>query len=165
MVRGPATVRVHTKTETKAARVINEKHCTRWTTSTQTSAIPPSKKLYNSNAGRVTPLMKWVQRGPTRGSFLTLQEEERERRGHYITQVSAQDQGIIKVDQDTQEMLKLLDFGRLSNLQATQPTVGMNFKMPLYELQEDIKDIVKKAKSDERKTSPKWVSEKTKACS
>ncbi|KAK2101791.1 40S ribosomal protein S17 [Saguinus oedipus] len=105
--------RVRTKTVKKAAWVIIE-----------------NKKLRNKIAGYVTHLMKRIQRGPVRGIFIKLQEEERERRDNYVPEVSALDQEIIEVDPDTKEMLKFLDFGSLSNLQVTQPTVGMNFKTP-----------------------------------
>ncbi|XP_034499186.1 40S ribosomal protein S17-like [Ailuropoda melanoleuca] len=81
--------------------------------------IIPSNNLRDKIVGDVTHLMKWIKRGPGRGISIRLQEEERGRRKNCVPHVSAPDQETMEIDPDTKDMLKLWDFGSVSNLQVS----------------------------------------------
>uniref|UniRef100_A0A8R1DSX8 Small ribosomal subunit protein eS17 n=1 Tax=Caenorhabditis japonica TaxID=281687 RepID=A0A8R1DSX8_CAEJA len=112
--------RVRTKTVKKASRVLIEKYYTRMTNDFHNNkrvcdevAIIGSKPLRNKIAGYITHLMRRIERGPVRGISIKLQEEERERRDNYMPEISAVDPSqltSIKVDADTNDMLKAAGF-------------------------------------------------------
>jgi len=70
--------------------------------------------------------MRRLQNSQVRGISIKLQEEERERRDNYVPEESAleRDGGVIEIDQATKDMLKMMDFHNLSNLQLTQTATG-----------------------------------------
>jgi len=126
--------RVRTKTVKKASRVIIEKYYTRLTLDFHTNkriceeiAIIPSKPLRNKIAGFVTHLMRRLQNSQVRGISIKLQEEERERRDNYVPDESALERDIIEIDPQTSDLLKMMDFRNLSNLQLTQVTTGTQY--------------------------------------
>ncbi|PRP83708.1 ribosomal protein S17-like [Planoprotostelium fungivorum] len=119
--------RVRTKTIKKAARLIIEKYYPRLTNDFQTNkkltaeiAIISSKRLRNQIAGFATHLMRRIEKGPVRGISLKLQEEERERKDNYVPEVSAINISHIEIDQDTEAMLKSIDFKNLPNVQTVK---------------------------------------------
>eukprot|EP00035_Acanthoeca_spectabilis_P019602 m.428951 g.428951 ORF g.428951 m.428951 type:complete len:134 (-) comp16917_c0_seq1:2410-2811(-) len=127
--------RVRTKTVKKCSRLIIERYYTRLTLDFDTNkricdeiSKIPSKKLRNKIAGFITHLMKRIQEGPVRGISIKLQEEERERRDNYVPEISQldpQDSGI-QVDNDTREMLRMMEFQNLPGL--VNETPASNFK-------------------------------------
>ncbi len=70
----------------------------------------PSKRIRNKISGFITHLIKRIARGPVRGISLKLQEEERERSLDFIPEHSALDVEKVDIDDDTQNMLRSLDF-------------------------------------------------------
>jgi len=122
--------RVRTKTVKKASRLIVEKYYTKLSTDFQQNkrvvdeiALVPSKRLRNKIAGFTTHLMKRINTNiskPVRGISLKLQEEERERKDNYVPEVSAVKTDAIEIDQDTKNMLRLLDMSNLPGVNVVQ---------------------------------------------
>ena len=79
-------------------------------------AVVPSKRMRNKIAGFTTHLMRRIAAGPVRGISLKLQEEERERRLDFVPEVSALDQDVIKIDNETRDLLESLGFAEMQNV-------------------------------------------------
>jgi len=60
--------------------------------------------------------MRRINAGPVRGISLKLQEEERERRLDFVPEVSALDQDVIKIDNETRDLLESLGFAEMQNV-------------------------------------------------
>ncbi len=91
----------------------------------------PSKRMRNKIAGFVTHLMRRIESGGNvRGISLKLQEEERERRLDFVPEESAlrTGPGDIKVDKDTQAMLKKLGCALEVGLAEDRKRFRGNFK-------------------------------------
>ena len=59
-----------------------------------------------------------------RGISLELQEEERERRMEYVPDRSEVDVGLIQVDPDTRDMVKVLGMDKLHNITTSTLSLG-----------------------------------------
>ncbi len=75
-----------------------------------------TKRMRNKIAGFLTHLMRRIQKGPVQGISFKLQEEERERKDNYVPDVSEIALDVIEIDADTQEMLRKLNFGNMSEI-------------------------------------------------
>ncbi|PIK34115.1 putative 40S ribosomal protein S17 [Apostichopus japonicus] len=149
--------RVRTKTVKKAARVIIEKYYTQLTLDFHTNKrvceeiaiIPMLCASFTSNkwdeidlvnhGESFIPILRLQHlkvcdssdekdpEGPVRGISIKLQEEERERRDNYVPEVSSLELDLIEVDPDTKDMLKMLDFDKIDNLQVVEPTMNTGY--------------------------------------
>lgn len=61
-----------------------------------------------------------IQRGPVRGISLKLQEEERERRMDFIPEKSLLDVDQVDIDNDTNDMLRAIDFPSIPGVVVKQ---------------------------------------------
>uniref|UniRef100_A0A6B2LQ12 40S ribosomal protein S17 n=1 Tax=Arcella intermedia TaxID=1963864 RepID=A0A6B2LQ12_9EUKA len=116
--------RVRTKTVKKAAKLIVERYYPKLTLDFQVNkkitgevALIATKRLRNKIAGYVTHLMIRISKGPVRGISLKLQEEERERRDNTVPKQSMMVKLVedATIDEETQDMLKAIDFGALAD--------------------------------------------------
>lgn len=78
-------------------------------------AVIPTKRIRNKVAGYATTLMKRIEKGPVRGISLKLQEEERERKLEFTPVKSEFEVTNLKLDNETQDMLRALNLDRLIN--------------------------------------------------
>lgn len=92
--------------------------------------IIPSKKLLNKMVGYVMHLMMHIQRGPVSNTVIKPQRRREKKERIMFLRSHPWIRRLLKWILTLKKMLKLLDFGNLSNLQFTEPTVGMNFHTP-----------------------------------
>ena len=125
--------RVRTKTVKRASRVLIEKYYPRLTLDFQTNkqicsevCIIQSKRLRNKIAGFTTHLMKRISKGPVRGISFKLQEEERERKDNYVPEVSALNLDTVKVDKDTLQLMKSMNFENIAGVQLQEEQQNEN---------------------------------------
>ena len=131
--------RVRTKTVKKSARLVVERFYQKLSQNDFDTnkricdevCVVPSKRMRNKIAGFVTHLMRRIESGGNvRGISLKLQEEERERRLDFVPEESAlrTNPGEIKVDKDTQAMLKKLGCALEVGLADERKRFRGNFK-------------------------------------